>query len=71
MAACGRIVAMLASKDDVPDRVVRRLTTALEETPAVVPKPVIRLDVCVVMMLVGALLVLTWNHVRECVQNDD
>ena len=69
-AACGRVVAMLASKDDAPEQVVRRLANALDE-PTVVPKPVIRPDVCLVMLLVGALVVLVWNHVRECVGSKD
>ena len=65
-AACGRVVAMLTTKDDAPEQVVRNLASAIE--PPVVAKPVLRADVCVVMMLVGALVVLVWNHVRTCAQ---
>ena len=64
-AACGRVVAMLASKHDVPEKVVRRLAAALEDTPRVVSKPVMRLDVCMAMMLVGALVTLLWYHIRD------
>ena len=64
-AACGRVVAMLASKDDAPEQVVRRLATALEE-PTVIPKPVMRLDTCIVMLFLGVLLGLvcrrTWSE---------
>ena len=63
-AACGRVVAMLASKNDAPEEVVRKLASAIE--PPIVTKPVLRADVCLVMILVGALVVLVWNHVREC-----
>lgn len=68
-AACGRVVAMLASKHDAPEEVVRRLASAIE--PPIVAKPVMRLDVCLVMILVGALVVLVWNHVRECNADSD
>lgn len=64
-AACGRVVALLTSKTDAPERVACQLASALEETPMVMEKPVVRIDVCVVMMLMGALVVLVWNHVRE------
>lgn len=62
-AACGRVVAMLARKEDAPENVVRRLATALEEAPVVVPKPVMRLDTCLVMIFLGVLLGLVCRHV--------
>lgn len=65
-AACGRVVAMLASKDDVPEQVVRRLTSALDQ-PTVVPKPVLRADTCVAMILVGVLVALVGRHVWKSV----
>ena len=56
-AACGRVVAMLASKKDAPEQVVRRLSSAIESgEPTVITKPVLRLDACVAMVAVGALL---------------
>ena len=68
-AACGRVVAMLATKDDAPEQVVRRLASALETEPTVVPQ--LRLDACLVMLLVGALLVLVCHHVHGHVRPPD
>lgn len=61
-AACGRVVTMLASKNDAPEVVVRRLTTALD-APEMVEKPVVRADTCLAMICIGALLALAIRHV--------
>ena len=64
-AACGRVVAMLSKKGDVPETVVRRLADVLDTEPAVVPKPVLRIDACLAMLFTGALGVLVYQQLTS------
>lgn len=60
-AACGRVIAMLSTPDDAPDAVARRLASAAGAPPrVVVAQPSLRIDVCVVLLLVGVLLGVLW-----------
>ena len=65
-AACGRVVAMLSKSSDAQEATVRRLTSALDAAePVVVPKPEMRLDMCVAMIFVGVLVGLAIRWVQE------
>ena len=53
-AVCARVLALVATKDDVPHDALRRLSSAVDRE-TVVPKPVMRLDTCVALFALGAL----------------
>ena len=71
-AVCGRVVAMLSTKDDTPDTVVRTLTNALDAAPvrrrAGLPPPPARsaamsmtAHVGVLAIVLGVLAVVLWG----------
>lgn len=58
---CGRVVAMLSRKEDIPGDVVSDLVRAVsiaDEPPLIIPKPVIPPHVCVAMIVFGILVTL-------------
>ena len=59
---CGRVIAMLARKDDAASSDVAELVRAVEAPPRVIARPTLRLDVCLAMLCVGALLALLVLH---------
>jgi hypothetical protein len=63
---CGRVVAMLSTSADVPEGVADRLSEAVYRVqPTSVDKPVIRFDLCLVMIVLGAVLTLVGFHLWE------
>jgi capsular polysaccharide biosynthesis protein len=69
--ACGRVIAMMAKSDDVAQEVtadlVRAVSTA-REAPLVIPKPTVRIELCVALVGVGVgigLMLAQAMHVAE------
>ncbi len=62
---CGRVIAMLAQKEDAPREALADLVRAVEEPPVVLPKPTVRMDLCIAMLAVGALVVLLVLHMWD------
>ena len=63
---CGRVVAMLSRKEDAHDAAVADLVRAVsapDAAPLVIPKPTVRADLCIAMVVLGAVAVLLYFNV--------
>lgn len=68
--ACARVIAMLVHKEDAAkhSESLADLVRAVELSPVVVAKPTVRIDLCVAMLVIGAVFVLLVVHL--CKQSD-
>lgn len=71
---CGRVLAMLARSSDASQKHAEELARAVgipTEAPLVIPKPTIRIDICVVMLLVGVLITMVFYNMSNSDFDDD